>query len=406
KEIVAFANTNGGKVYIGVEDNGKVVGVSNAKDAQITISHMIRDGIRPDLTMHTSVRVEQLEGKEVVVVDVSKGTKRPYHLSHKGMKSSGVYMRHGTSANPVSEAVIRQMIIESDGTTYERLRSLNQELTFSYAEHVFLTAGIQFEQSQFRTLGIINEDQYFTNLGLLLSDQCEHSMKCAAYEGESKLAFRDRKVFHGSILKQLDDAFAYIGLYNKMSTEFQGLNRVERTAYPTYAIREALINAVVHRDYSFSGSILIHIFENRMEFVSVGGLVNGLSFNDILLGVSESRNKKLASCFYRLKLIESYGTGIGRIQECYRNMRRQPEFKVSPNAFLVLLYNTLATERLESPEEKTIGHIRQHGQASRKEIEELLGLSKTTVTKIINDLLHQQKLSSHGTGRSTVYRLP
>ena len=127
-------------------------------------------------------------------------------------------------------------------------------------------------------------------MALLLSDQCETTIKVALFQGIDKEIFRDRKEFSGSILKQLEDVYEFIDLVNRTKASFSGLNRTDKRDYPEEAVREALLNSVVHRDYSFSASNLINIYEDRMEFVSLGGLVSGLELESIFLGVSQSRN--------------------------------------------------------------------------------------------------------------------
>ncbi|WP_352420873.1 RNA-binding domain-containing protein [Proteiniborus sp.] len=405
KELIAFANTDGGKIYIGIDDDGKVIGLSNAKQDLEAISSIIRDSIKPDLTLHTAIYIRTIEGKEILEIIVSKGTKQPYHLVSKGLKSSGVFVRHGITSAHATEEAIRQMIIESDGLSFEKARCINQELTFEYAKDVFNDKGVLIEKSQQRTLSIINDDGYYTNLGLLLSDQCEHSTKCAIYNGKTKLEFRDRKEFVGSVLKQLDDVYEYVNLYNKLETNFKGLNRIDRADYPYYAIREALINAVVHRDYNFSGSTLIHIFDDRIEFVSVGGLVSGLTMEDIMLGVSETRNKNLAACFYRLKLIESYGTGIQRIYESYSKYDLIPEIKVSENAFVMVLPNVNYKENLNTNEEKVLDIIKQKEPVARRDIELEIGLSKSSVNLILKKLIKEAKIKQEGKARNTRYSI-
>lgn len=402
KEVIAFANTNGGEIFIGVEDDGTVIGLSNAHKDLESISNMFRDDIKPDILVHTTAEIVTIEGKEIIKISISKGTRRPYHIANKGMKSSGVFLRHGTSVSNASDEAIRQMIIESDGSQYEAMRSLNQSLTFVEAEIQFKQLDISFEQQHRRTLGLINEEGYFTNLGLLLSDQCEHSIKCARYDGLDKLHFQDRKEFHGSIIKQVKDVYEYIGLHNGKSASFEGLNRVERSEYPDYAIREALINAVVHRDYSFSGSILIHIFDDRIEMVSVGGLVQGLTLDDIELGISQSRNPKLANCFYRMKWIESYGTGLQRIRESYRHAEKQPFWEVSPNAFVVTLPKQLWPVNEEEERIKT--WLAEHEEFLSKELEKYLDMSKSSVRLILEKLLNDHVIERIGKGRATKYR--
>lgn len=187
------------------------------------------------------------------------------------------------------------------------------------------------------TLGIMNAERIYTNLGLLLSDQCVHTIKAASFEGTTKSVFKDRREFSGSLLQQMNDAYSFIEVYNKTRAEFLKLHRIDRRDYPEEAVREALLNSLVHREYSFSGSTLISIFDDRIEFVSLGGLVNGLTINDILFGISQCRNEKLAAIFYRLKLIEAYGAGIQKIMDSYHDCAVKPQLDLSDNAFKIVL---------------------------------------------------------------------
>lgn len=404
REIIAFANTQGGELYIGIEDDGTVIGLNNAHKTLEAVSSMLHDSIKPDILVHTHLSVETLEEKEVVKIVVSLGTRRPYHLKSKGMKSSGVFIRYGTSVTNASEENIRQMIMESDGTNFETARSLQQELTFHEATTIFEKQGLKLGTEQQRTLGFLTVDGYYTNLGLLFSDQCEHSIKCARYLGNDKLDFQDRKEFKGSILTQVEEVFEYLTLYNAKSAHFEGLQRVEQESFPSYALREALINAVTHRDYSFSGSILIHLFQDRLEIVSLGGLVKGLTLEDIELGVSQSRNPKLANVLYRLKWIESYGTGLQRMKESYKQNHEQPFWTVGPNAFVVTLpKQTIATTLTEYAE--LDDWLKQHPEFTTKELEVYLNKSKGTVRKIVVDLLEKGQIIRLGNGPSTRYRV-
>lgn len=404
REIIAFANTQGGELYIGIEDDGTVIGLNNAHKTLEAVSSMLHDSIKPDILVHTHLSIETLEEKEVVKIVVSLGTRRPYHLKSKGMKSSGVFIRYGTSVTNASEENIRQMIMESDGTNFETARSLQQELTFHEATAIFEKQGLKLGTEQQRTLGFLTVDGYYTNLGLLFSDQCEHSIKCARYLGNDKLDFQDRKEFKGSILTQVEEVFDYLTLYNAKSAHFEGLQRVEQESFPSYALREALINAVTHRDYSFSGSILIHLFQDRLEIVSLGGLVKGLTIEDIELGVSQSRNPKLANVLYRLKWIESYGTGLQRMKESYKQNHEQPFWTVGPNAFVVTLpKQTIATTLTEYAE--LDDWLKQHPEFTTKELEVYLNKSKGTVRKIVVNLLEKGQIIRLGNGPSTRYRV-
>ena len=413
KEVVAFVNTCDGTIYIGVNDRGEVIGVKNSDDVIERAGASIRNAIKPDVSMYVTLNVEQIENKNIVAIRVQRGVSRPYYIAEKGLKPSGVYIRQGNSSVPASEDYIRQMIKETDGDSFEKLRSLNQELTFDYADMIFKSADISFGDIQKKTLGIIGEDNLYTNLGLLLSDQCVHTLKIAIFEGKEKGIFKDRKEFKGSLLKQITEAFEYIDLLNKTQATFEGLIRKDERDYPVEAIREALLNAVVHREYSFGASTLINIYEDRVEFLSLGGIVSGLSLEAVMLGVSQSRNEKLADVFYRLHLIEAYGTGIQKILLNYKNYNLKPVFKAETGAFQVILpnihYQSKIEEKIEkqplvlADEYKKIINFLEYEKKTRKEIQEYIGLSQSKVITMLRELLSLGLIVKIGNGKNTKY---
>lgn len=412
KEIIAFANTDGGNVYIGISDDGKVEGVANPEKVLLQVTNIIRDGMKPDLTMFTNCQIKNVEGKWVIVISVVRGTARPYYLSEKGLKPSGVYVRHATSSNPASEEAIRRMIKETDGDKFELARSMDQELTFEAAKKEFTKRKIGFGEAQMKTLGIINADGLYTNLGLLLSNQCTHTIKIACFEGTKKSEFKDRREFEGSILQQLHDSYKYIGMFNKLHATYSGLERIDRRDYPEVAIREALLNAIVHRDYSFSGSSLISIFEDRLEFVSLGGLVSGLSIEDILNGASQARNEKLANLFYRLKLVEAYGTGIIKIMESYEGYTQKPKLKVTDNAFNISIPNLNfvasghpadSNDNINEQWKEILNSISSSGSVTRQEIEILLGVGQTRAHVLLKSMVDAGMIKTAGGGKKRRY---
>ena len=410
KEIIAFANTDGGEIYVGVARDGSITGIADPESEMEKIGNMIRDGIKPDLTAYTSIERVENDGKALIRVSVSRGLKRPYHLTDKGLKPTGVFVRHGVSSVPSTDEAIRQMLRESDGTTFDKMRSVNQELTFEYAEKTFQTSQVAFDAAHKRTLGLIDADGYYTNSALLLSDQCGHIIRCAVYEGTGKNKFKTRKEFSGSILKQMDDAYSFLSLNNNLRATFDGLRRIDHADYPEEAMREALVNAVVHRDYDYSGSIIINIYDDRMEFISLGGLVKGLTLADIKGGVSQPRNAVIANVFYRLELIESYGTGIQKILESYTGLGIEPKFSPAPASFVVTLPNrntaeTTASDPGLSREENILRLMAKQGAVTRKDVEQLLGCSSFPANKALASLVEQGKIMKTGAARGTKYVL-
>ena len=406
KEIVAFANSEGGTLYIGINDQGEVIGVEDADGVMLQASNMIRDSIKPDVTMFVNYAHEQIEQKDIIKITVQKGTDSPYYIAKKGLRPEGVYVRQGASSVPASDHAIRRMIKETDGDTFEVMRSLNQDLTFRAATDEFKARDILFGESQMITLGILTAEKLYTNLGLLLSDQCVHTIKAASFEGTTKSIFKDRREFNGSLLQQMNDAYSFIEVYNKTRAEFLKLRRIDRRDYPEEAVREALLNSLVHREYAFSGSTLINIFEDRIEFVSLGGLVNGLTANDILFGISQCRNEKLAAVFYRLKLIEAYGTGIQKIMDSYKDCIVKPKIDLSDNAFKIVLPNqnmVIPAQDVNDNERVILDLVFRKNVISRKDVEEVLAISQSMAGRIIKQLVDKAVLVSVGSGRNKKY---
>ncbi|SPT70410.1 RNA-binding domain-containing protein [Anaerobiospirillum thomasii] len=414
KEVVAFANTCDGIIYIGINNQGEVVGLQDCDDVIERASASIRDAIKPDLSMHVSLKVTKVENKDIVVIEVLRGTYRPYYIAEKGLKSSGVYIRQGNSSVPASEDYIRQMIKETDGDSFEKLRSINQDLTFDYADKFFKNEEIDFGNAQKKTLGMISVNGLYTNLALLLSDQCIHTIKIAVFEGTERYKFKDRKEFTGSLLKQMTEAFEYIDFLNKTGSTIEGLKRKDKRDYPLDAVREALLNAIVHREYSFSASTIINIFDDRIEFMSLGGLVSGLSIEAIMLGASQSRNEKLANLFYRLKLIEAYGTGIQKILVSYKEFSFKPVFKSETGAFLTTLKNVNYNEQVDvtiesndivlNDDYNNIFDLLAAGEKSRKEIQDYTNLTQTKCIKMLNKLISIGKIQKIDSGKNTRYK--
>jgi ATP-dependent DNA helicase RecG len=407
KEVIAFANCEGGNIYIGIDDTGEVTGIENSDDVLNKVTNMVRDFISPDITLFVGYKVKVVDNKTVIIIEVQQGTRKPYYLSSKGLKSTGVFVRQGASASPASQDAIRKMIIMTDGDNYEDIRSFNQELTFEYIMEEFEKRNIEFGESQMVTLGFVTgQDRVYTNAGLLFSDQAVHTIKAAVFEGKTKKVFHDRQEYKGSILKQLEEIYHYMDMFNRTRAEISGLYRVDRRDYPEVAIRETLLNAIIHREYLLSGSTLVSVFDDRIEFVTIGGLVEGITLDDVLFGVSMARNEKIANVFYRLKLVEAYGTGISKVMDSYKNEGRKPKIEVSNNAFKVTLYNrnySWNNENLSESQQHVMEIYESKTYITRKDVEKELGISQTMAGRIIKQLVEKECVSVTGSGSNTRY---
>ena len=429
KEIIAFANCNGGKLYIGVQDDGTVVGLDNPDGTALQISNMVRDAIKPDITMFLHYETLEEDGKKIVAVDIQRGTDRPYYIAKKGMRPEGVYVRQGYSAVSATDAAIRQMIKETDGDCFESMRSLNQELTFEVTEKEFQLRKVEFGIQQMRTLKLIDKDGLYSNLAMLLSDQCVHTIKVAVFQGKDQTIFKDRREFSGALMKQMNDVYDYIDFHNQTHATIEKLLRIDVRDYPEIAVREALLNLLVHRDYAFSASALISIYEDRMEFISIGGLMPGIELEDVMAGISICRNPDLANVFYRLHLIEAYGTGISKIIGAYADVAEKPVIETTRNTFKIVLPNINVlcektdtpesevkdeknpetdeedTQKLSDEEEKVLEYAGKCEDFTKNDVVSLLKVSASTAARVIRGLVEKNFLKRNGKARSTYYTL-
>ncbi|MCL2138466.1 MAG: putative DNA binding domain-containing protein [Treponema sp.] len=412
KALIAFANTAGGTLYIGVNDDKSIYGVDNPDDVLLQITNTVRSSIKPDITMFVDYKTEKIGRSVIIIVTVQKGTACPYYLAGKGIRPEGVYVRQGAASVPATETAILNMIKETDGTQYEKVRSLNQDLTFSATEQFFKMENVPFGPNQYKTLHLQTVDGVYTNLGILLSDQCVHTVKLAVFEGLEKVVFKDRREFSGSLLRQLSEVYEHLDIHNRTHAEIKGLTRLEKRDYPEDALREALLNALVHRDYAFSSSTLISVFDDRIEFVSIGGLPKGVSLDDILLGLSVPRNENLANVFYRLHLIEAFGTGIPKIMRSYAYCAKKPELQTTNNAFKITLPNRNAsiykttglTSYFTENEEKIIALFDKKAEITRNDAETALAISQAKAVRLLRGLIDKGAIRVIDGGKKTRYR--
>ncbi|WEV58415.1 Crp/Fnr family transcriptional regulator [Bifidobacterium sp. ESL0728] len=208
---------------------------------------------------------------------------------------------------------------------FDHRASANQNLSFEYAKPAFASAGLEWSDDNLVRLHLFDPEKQATNVALLLGDQCPYLVKCAVFEGDTKTNLTERQNVSGSVLNQIDATMMFLNQHNS------------ENAWPEAALRESLVNAVLHRDYDKSGPILISIFDSSIEIVSPGGLVDGFEVNDLLNGVSESRNPWLAEVFEALHLSENYGTGVQRILDAYSQSLASPQLRVGPGSVAMIL---------------------------------------------------------------------
>ena len=306
--------------------------------------------------------------------------------------------------------------IQESAAAFEDSPSALQKLTFQDAESFFAVQNRSLNPDVMEAFGLTGKKGRFTNLGLLLSDQCAHSLKLTVFQGTGTNRLQERVELHGSLLSQLKDAYAFLDRINQKQITFSGLAQTEQRSYPEEAVREGLVNAVLHRDYRFRDATLVNIYDDRIEFVTLGGLIDGITVSDLKLGISVLRNPKLVRVFAELQLIGAYGTGIAAINDSYSGYYRSPQIESSEHAFRLTLPNRNYREEkpfthLSPPyrkqeddrEQRILDLTRSKGYISRKDIESEFHVSQSMAILILRRMTEKGLLIKEGAGKNRLY---
>lgn len=368
KTVISFSNMAGGKIIIGIEDKTtKVIGINDdeAMDFPDKISNIIHERCHPFIL--PEIYLVHINDAKVLVVEVFPGALKPYYLKNKG-KRDGTYIRVGAT----NKKADMEMIMELE--RQKRNISFDEELDYELDEksldlerlktdfHRY--TGRSLDYNRLLNLKILVEEHgkiYPTVGGLLLAGKTDYMeyarIKCARFKGTNMDIFIDQKEFTGPLYRQVEEAMKFAHTYIALSGKVEGLQRIDRYEVPLEVIREAVVNAVVHRDYSISGSdIKFAIFDNRIEVTSPGALPRSLEIEDIIAGRSEIRNKVIARFFKVIEFIEQWGNGIKKM---FRLLKKDglpdPLFRESGLFFKIIIYKKKRQETTTETTTKTSG---------------------------------------------------
>lgn len=344
KTVIAFANCSGGSIYIGIDDFGNVIGIDDIDGEMLRLSNMLNDSIEPSVSDLVEIMPVELDGKMIILTSVEAGNDRPYYLKSKGLVPAGVFTRLGPATVPVDRRGIRTMILQTNGISFETEHCNEQNLTFEYARRTFDAHDIPFDEVTLRNLGIIGRDGFYTNLGLLISDQNPYPLRCASFNDDALAEIINRIDCEGSIFRQAEEAEAFLNVSNGLRSYFVPgkLERIDKLDYPTIAIREGILNTIIHREYDMRVDTLIKMSRTEIRFTNLGGL-EGISVEDAIDGLTEARNPLLRQLFYRLNIVEALSTGLQRIFQQYKAEELTPTVRSDNNRFYLSLPNVNTT---------------------------------------------------------------
>lgn len=376
KTVVAFANDAGGAIYIGIRDKPReIIGVPEEKllITEEQISNSIQDNCVPPII--PEITFMQSENYYIIKVLVHKGSTPPYYIKRKGI-NEGVYIRVGSISRQASPEMIAELTRKRHNISFDSeldfSKTYDQLNIESFRKAFFETSKQELTENVLHKLELIRNDQTTilpTNALILLSDDELKNrlfpfaiIECARFKGNDNSMFIDQKTITGNIITQSEEAYQFVLRHiSQETTGYEGVYRIDKWEYPVLAIREAIRNAIIHRDYSLTGSdIKIAIYDDRIEITSPGKLLSSIDYNDMESGQSEIRNKTLAPVFKMLGIIEKWGNGLRLINselQSYRNIGlRWTEPGVS---FKVVFYKKTYTTNLakhklySSPEIRT-----------------------------------------------------
>ena len=404
KEIVAFLNSGSGTIYIGYNDNGELIGLENVKETEEKISNGIRGKIVPDCSVFVSINNATLDNKDYIIINVSKGV-NIYSLKDKGI-IKGTYIRNGSCSMPATEETVKQMIIKNSNITFETSVANNQNLTFNYIREAFMGINIDINNKNImKNLFMVDNNGNYTNLALLLSDQNPYTVKVATYQSVNKTNFLDRKEFGGSLLEVYDKTLSYLKINSATYGLIDSSIREDIEEYPEFILREIILNSLIHRDYSVLTSNIINIYkDDSIEFISYGSLYGNITIEDVLAGLSTSRNPHLQSIFMRLKRVEAIGSGLRRVNSYYKSKNLDFLVKALPSSFVVRLPR-ITIDKIPAKDDYKIiiDYLDKNGEITRKEAERLLNKEKTTTSNVLSKMISDKIIKKIGKGPNTKY---
>lgn len=399
--IIAFANTAGGTLVIGVRDNSKkVVGVDDVLKQEERIASAVADSITP--LMIPNFQFHTWRGRDVLLIEVAH-CYGPYYLKSKGI-DKGTFVRFGSTNRLADRLTITTMKRLADHQTFDELphlRAKQQDIDFEFAKKCFAAVNKSFTVKTAKSLDVLIEHQaqYYPSNAALLLFRKNHSrffpdatVRCGLFAGTTKTKILDQKDIHLPLPEALTAALTFIHRHTSVESDIEQYQRIDTPQYPPVVIREAVTNAILHADYSIKGvSIHIAIFTDRLEITNPGALPFGLSLEKALSGISQLRNRVIGHVFRELQLIERWGSGLGRmIETCAQQGIKPPTFEECDNYFRVTLYHERSTLQLSVAwQQALVDYLLQHHKITPKHASKLWQVTDRTASSRLAALRDQ-----------------
>ena len=396
KTVSAFANYDGGTIIFGIADDGSVSGISDPDGFALSIENKVNDGITP----HPDYTISINRTDKTVSLEVRRGASKPYLYKAKA------YKRNDTATIEVDNNEFTRMVLEGKNINFEELPSGKEHLRFNTLEQRLREhTGIEkFALDVLRTLNLYSNDSGYNNAAAILADVNDFPVIDVAKFGENISIINKRKTFGNmSIITAYDSAVELFRDYYQYE-EISGMTRNKVELIPEESFREAIANALIHRTWDMKTYIRVSMFDDRIEIVSPGGLPYGITNDEYLSGrISLLRNPVIGNVFFRLGLVELFGTGVFRIMQAYENSMRKPVFETSDNVIKVTLPVIGPKANLTKDEAAVYSALSKVRSKSISEITDSVEFGKSKTTELLKALSEEGIVSIVGNGRGTKY---
>ena len=334
KEVVAFLNTNeGGFIYIGIDKTGKTIGVPNPDAVQLELKDHFKNNILPSCMGLFDILLEKRDDKNIVKIIVAGGYEKPYYIKKYGLSEKGAFIRIGSASEPMPSRQIEELFTKRTRYSIGKIKSPKKDLRFQQLQIYYQSMGKTLNEQFARNLELLNEDGDYNYVAYLMNDINNISVRVARYAGTNQVdLIQNEEYGHESLIKATQQVLDKLNLENRTFTKITYKQRIERRLWNPVALREAVINAFVHNDYTYEVAPKFEIFKDRLVITSCGGLPYGISQEEFFSGTSIPRNKELMRIFRDVELVEHLGSGIPRILQSYP----KESFKFMENTLRVI----------------------------------------------------------------------
>ena len=410
KEVVAFLNyAGGGIIYLGIDKHGNTVGVKETDQVQLQIKDRLKNNILPSCLGLFDLVVEQRNDTNILKIIVASGSERPYYIRKYGLSEKGAFIRTGSAPEPMPAKMIETLFAKRTRNSIGKIKSPRQDLVFEqlriYYDSANKTLNGQFAQN----LELLNEDEVYNYVAYLMADNNNTSVKVAKYKGLDRVDLTESNEYgFCSLIKATKQVLDKIELENKTLTKITSKVREERRIWNALALREAVINAMVHNDYTYELAPKFEFFDNRIEITSYGGLPEGMSQDEFFEGLSIPRSKEIMRIFRDMELVEQLGSGVPRILQAYE----KECFYFSEN-YIRMTFP--ASEKIYADGNGNGGVnggvndvenlIRKNSGINAKEITSKLNVSQRTAERWLKQLRDDGKIEFKGSAKTGGYYL-